>query len=56
MNDNGILIDMRATTEPGNRDYLLSHGGKNQVPCLFIGQRPMYESIDIINYLKEQFL
>jgi len=56
MNENGILIDMYSTTEPENRDFLLSNGGKNQVPCLFIGQEALYESNDIIAYLKERFL
>ncbi len=28
-------------------------GGKNQVPCLLIDDRYMYESSDIIEYLKE---
>lgn len=28
-------------------------GAKNQVPCLKIDDRYMYESVDIIEYLKE---
>jgi len=56
MNENGIIIDMYSTTELENKDYLLAHGGKNQVPCLFIGERAMYESNDIIAYLKEKYL
>ncbi len=28
-------------------------GGKNQVPCLLIDDYYLYESLDIINYLKE---
>ncbi|ERT59016.1 glutaredoxin [Peptoniphilus koenoeneniae] len=35
--------------------FLVEKGGKRQVPCLFIGDKPMYESMDIINYLKETF-
>lgn len=35
------------------RDYLIEKGGKKQVPCLFIGDKPLYESLDIIKYLKE---
>ncbi|KXO16380.1 glutaredoxin [Peptoniphilus sp. GNH] len=37
-------------------DYLVEKGGKRQVPCLFIDEKPMYESEDIIKYLKEKFL
>ena len=32
---------------------LISVGGKRQVPCLFIDGKPMYESLDIIEWLKE---
>ncbi len=56
MSENGILIDMYATTEQVNRDYLLKQGGKNQVPCLFIGEQALYESDDIIAYLRGQFI
>lgn len=35
------------------REYLIEKGGKKQVPCLFIGDKPLYESLDIIKYLKE---
>ena len=31
---------------------LLKIGGKIQVPCLFIDGKPLYESDDIINWLK----
>ncbi|MDR1358415.1 MAG: glutathione S-transferase N-terminal domain-containing protein [Coriobacteriales bacterium] len=54
--ENGIALEMRPTTEPENRDFLLAHGGKNQVPCLFIGDQALYESDDIIDYLKERFM
>ncbi|NMB09185.1 MAG: glutaredoxin [Tissierellia bacterium] len=36
-----------------NMDELIKVGGKEQVPCLFVDGKPMYESDDIINYLKE---
>ena len=32
---------------------LVKAGGKRQVPCLFIDGKPMYESMDIINWLQE---
>ena len=31
---------------------LIRVGGKRQVPCLFIDGTPMYESLDIIDWLK----
>lgn len=34
------------------RDFLIEKGGKKQVPCLFIDDEPMYESREIIEYLK----
>ncbi|MCR5666886.1 MAG: glutathione S-transferase N-terminal domain-containing protein [Eubacterium sp.] len=32
--------------------YLMEHGGMNQVPCLFIDGKPLYESMDIIDWLR----
>jgi glutaredoxin len=34
-------------------EELLRVGGKRQVPCLFVDGKPMYESADIIQWLKE---
>lgn len=31
---------------------LINVGGKNQVPCLFINDKPLYESDEIIKWLK----
>ena len=44
---------------PGNNADLIAGGGKSQVPCLRIENeigdvRWMYESIDIIRYLKSE--
>ena len=36
-----------------DRQTLISVGGKEQVPCLFIDGKPLYESDDIISWLKE---
>lgn len=33
---------------------LVRVGGKHQVPCLFIDGNPMYESDDIIAYLRRE--
>ena len=35
-----------------NRQRLVEVGGKQQVPCLFIDGDPLYESMDIINWLE----
>lgn len=40
-------------TDKEARNYLVEKGGKRQVPCLFIDENPLYESDDIIKYLKE---
>lgn len=36
-----------------NEKELIEKGGKKQVPMLMIGDKPMYESDDIVEYLKE---
>ena len=38
--------------DAGAREMLITIGGKEQVPCLFIDGKPMYESDDIIEWLK----
>lgn len=38
---------------PDYRNYLREVGGQNMVPCLFIDGKAMYESNDIIAWLKE---
>ncbi|WP_237036875.1 glutaredoxin family protein [Mediannikoviicoccus vaginalis] len=35
---------------------LVDEGGMNQVPCLFVDGKPMYESSDIIAFLKSELL
>ena len=53
------LRDILANTEHG--EILLKNGGKTTVPCLYLEEtsgRPgtwMYESDDIIRYLRERF-
>lgn len=53
MNQNGITLTMHNTLEGNNRDKLVEIGGMPQVPCLVIDGRAMYESDDIIEWLKE---
>lgn len=45
-----VLHDTRKSE--ADRRYLIENGGKEQVPCLFIDGRPLYESLDIIDWLK----
>ena len=37
--------------EPSNKEELIRIGGKDQVPCLMIDGQPLYESMDIIQWL-----
>ena len=55
MEDNGIdSVEIKNIDEDKEaRQYLIENGGKKQVPCLFIGEKPLYESLDIIKYLKD---
>ena len=45
-----IMRDIIA--DPKNRQDLVAIGGADQVPCLFIDGKPLYESLDIIDWLK----
>ncbi|MDO5714154.1 MAG: glutaredoxin [Tissierellia bacterium] len=53
MKDNDIqdVEIINIDKDPEEREYLVEKGGKKQVPCLFVDDKPMYESTDIINYL-----
>ena len=43
-----IVKDPEAATK------LVEVGGKDQVPCLFVDGKPMYESADIVLFLEER--
>lgn len=45
------IIDVDKNSEA--KEKLIEIGGKKQVPCLIIDGKALYESLDIINYLKE---
>lgn len=38
--------------DPAALERLVNVGGMNQVPCLFIDGEPLYESLDIIEWLE----
>lgn len=41
------------TASEADRARLIEVGGKQQVPCLFIDGVPLYESADIVAWLRE---
>ena len=55
MEAQGIELIQRDVDVPENRSFLVENGGKNQVPCLFIDGKALYESDDIIAYLGKLF-
>jgi len=56
MEKNGIELQMRNIMEDRDAyETLVRVGGMNQVPCLFIDGKPLYESDDIIEYLGTAF-
>lgn len=48
----GALEYKDIVQDPASREELIAKGGKAQVPCLFINGEPLYESSDIIPYLR----
>ena len=56
LSTNGISVPMKDTHEnPAYRDELIKIGGKSQVPCLVIKGKALYESLDIIEWFKNNF-
>ena len=49
----GINIPMCNANDKLCKDKLIRDGGIAQVPCLFINDHPLYESTQIIRWLKE---
>ncbi|MFT5126634.1 MAG: glutaredoxin 3 [Rhodothermales bacterium] len=49
----GIEIEMKDTRNPADRSELISIGGRATVPCLVIDGKALYESMDIIDWLRE---
>ena len=57
MKENNIsfpIKDVSASSEI--REELLAVGGKTQVPCLVIDGKALYESDDIIQWLKNNWI
>ena len=54
MEEDGIELPLRdIDADMSARRTLFEVGGKVQVPCLFIDGKPLYESLDIIEWLRE---
>lgn len=54
MERNNIEVEMaNIHKDPKNKEELIKLGGKEQVPMLLIDGKPLYESDDIIKWLKE---
>ena len=53
MSENNITIPLRdIVADESAAETLVAIGGKRQVPCLFIDGKPLYESSDIIEWLR----
>lgn len=50
----GIELEHRSVTEGSNAEDLRALGGKVQSPCLIVDGEAMYESNDIIAFLKSK--
>ena len=56
MKTNNIQLPLKDTSSsPANREELRKIGGKTQVPCLVIDGKAIYESLDIIKWLEENY-
>lgn len=57
MSENNITIPLRdIVADESAAETLVAIGGKRQVPCLFIDGKPLYESDDIIEWLRDNAL
>ena len=56
MKKNNVTLLMKDTgKDPTALEELIRIGGKTQVPCLVIDGKALYESLDIIEWLKKNF-
>ena len=56
MRQNKISVPLKNISEDVKlREELISIGGKAQAPCLVINGKAMYESNDIIDWLKNNY-
>jgi len=50
-----VDVEYKNILWPPNLKKLLAVGGMYQIPCMFIDGKAMYESGDIVAFLKEHF-
>lgn len=56
MGKNNISLSMKDIhKESGAREELMKIGGKAQVPCLVVNGKALYESLDIIEWLRTHY-
>ncbi|MBM3192253.1 MAG: glutaredoxin [Chlamydiae bacterium] len=48
----GKSLPIKNTQDKKNKENLIKIGGKSQVPCLIINGEPLYESSQILEWLK----
>jgi glutaredoxin len=51
----GIAVPLKDITDPRYRQELVKTGGQQQVPCLVIDGKALYESDDIIAWLEKNY-
>lgn len=52
--ENNVSLELKDISgNPEANEELMSIGGKTQVPCLVIDGKPLYESDDIIQWLRD---
>lgn len=56
MDENKVELPLANINEGSNLDDLRTIGGSGQVPALLIDDKMMYESDDIIAYIRENIL
>lgn len=55
--DLDLLVELsNIQTDRNKADQLIKDTGRRTVPCLYIDQKPMHESADIIRWLKNNHL
>lgn len=55
MRSASIDIMLKNTLDDKNRNELMKIGGKGQIPCLVIDGNALFESDDIIQWLKDNY-
>ena len=53
LRQNNIAVTLKDRSDPVVLDELVKIGGKTQVPCLVIDGKALFESDDIIQWIKE---